>query len=352
MSNVKVGIVVSSKSYNTLVELDRIKKLQLESCGIEIRLINDKISETLLKSNSKLKKILGLVLFFFYCIYRVKKEKIDVIMNLHHTFTDIPICIFLGRIFGIPIISRLAGTIEEYKALNPPKREIAYFWINLIVYKRLLKLSHKIIVFGPYERKRLLKIGISAEKIEIIPPVPPNPHKISKPEKVMFKRKLGLPQNSKVVLFVGRVTRLKGAHILEKIARELEKLDPNVILCVVGDGDYVKMLKRLKNVVCLGVVEPSRMLEVYGASDLLILPSLAEGLPNVILEALSYNVPVVASRVGENPWVVSNTFNDASSFINYIIKRKWKTNRLPAALNRSKIRFKYCRLFAESRVRK
>lgn len=352
MTKVKVGIVVSSKSYNTFVQLDRIKKLQLENCGIEISLINNKTSETLLKSNSKFKKVLGLVLFIFYCIYKVKKEKIDIIMNLHHTFTDIPLCIFLGKIFGIPIISRLAGTIEEYKALNSPKRELVYFWINLIICRYLLKLSHKIIVFGPYERKRLLKMGICAEKIVIIPPVPPNPHKISKHEKAIFKRKLGLPQNSKVVLFVGRVTRLKGAHILEKIARELERLDPNVILCVVGDGDYAKTLKRLKNVVCLGVVEPSRMLEVYGASDLLILPSLAEGLPNVILEALSYNVPVIASRVGEIPWVVRNTFNEASSFINYIMERKWKTNRLPKTLNRREIKSRYCKLFTESRVRK
>lgn len=350
MTKIKVGIIVSSKSYNTIVELDRIKELQLESCGIEILLINNKISETLLKSNSKLKKILGLILFVFYCIYKIKKEKIDVIMNLHHTFTDVPICIFLGRILGVPVISRLAGTIEEYKALNSPKREITYFWVNLLVYKHLLKLSHKIIVFGPYERKRLLKIGVGAEKIEIIPPVPPNPCKVSKSEKVVFKRKLGLPQNSKVVLFVGRVTRLKGAHVLEKIARELEKRDPNVIFCVVGDGEYIKMLKRRKNVVCLGVVEPSRMAEVYGASDLLILPSLAEGIPNVILEALSYNVPVVASRVGEIPWMVSNTFDDASDYVNYIVKRKWKVNRLPADLNKSKIKFKYCRLFAERMI--
>lgn len=148
----------------------------------------------------------------------------------------------------------------------------------------------------------------------------------------------------------GRVTRLKGAHVLEKIARELEKRDPNVIFCVVGDGEYIKMLKRRKNVVCLGVVEPSRMAEVYGASDLLILPSLAEGIPNVILEALSYNVPVVASRVGEIPWMVSNTFDDASDYVNYIVKRKWKVNRLPADLNKSKIKFKYCRLFAERMI--
>ena len=84
-------------------------------------------------------------------------------------------------------------------------------------------------------------------------------------------------------------------------------------LYLIGDGplrsslaELVERLDMMESVIFVGKVEHKQVSEWMGAADYFCLPSLREGCPNVILEALGSGKPVIASRVGAIPDVVSD----------------------------------------------
>ncbi len=110
---------------------------------------------------------------------------------------------------------------------------------------------------------------------------------------------------------VGRLVPVKGHAILLKALRILRDSNHNVVLLVTGDGplrdDLQAEAKRLdleRVVIFAGHQEQSY--DFINMMDILVLPSLHEGIPMVLLEALALQRPVVASRVGGIPEVLSH----------------------------------------------
>lgn len=111
------------------------------------------------------------------------------------------------------------------------------------------------------------------------------------------------------VVFVGRLEGWKGLSLLLKVAKIVGQERDDVSFIVVGDGsmrNYVETeASRLGNVKVLGFVQRSVIRSVLSGASVFVLPSYCmEGLPTVCLEALSSEVPVVASNVGGIPEVV------------------------------------------------
>jgi len=113
---------------------------------------------------------------------------------------------------------------------------------------------------------------------------------------------LGIPAGHRVVSYVGRLDRQKGVHWLAETAgRWLEQL-PDCHLLLVGKGPERRKLERL----CVHEGTSARIHfagwrndvpEILAASDLLVLPSAWEGMPNVVLEAMASGLPVMATDV-------------------------------------------------------
>ncbi len=121
----------------------------------------------------------------------------------------------------------------------------------------------------------------------------------------------GLPSNGLVVGIVGRLTHQKGHKLFLQAAKLLAKSFPQVVFWVVGDGerkgeleDIAKELGIRERVIFSGY--RTNLPLVYAALDILVLPSLFEGLPNVVLEAMACGKPVVATRVGGVPEAVED----------------------------------------------
>lgn len=101
----------------------------------------------------------------------------------------------------------------------------------------------------------------------------------------------------KTVLYVGREDRVKGIKYLKEAFSSIQKEFPEFKLVLVGDGlpegklPLTEVRERMKNCYCL------------------VLPSLTEGLPRVILEAMALAKPVVASRVGGIPDIIQHGQN-------------------------------------------
>lgn len=120
-----------------------------------------------------------------------------------------------------------------------------------------------------------------------------------------IREKLNIPNDTAVVLFVHRLSRRKGAHLLPEIAAEVTKTRKDVIFLVVGDGPEreslklkVKSLKLEPYVRMAGEVPHRELPAYYRAADVFLMPSEEEGFPHVLLEAMAAGVPYVASDVG------------------------------------------------------
>ncbi len=121
------------------------------------------------------------------------------------------------------------------------------------------------------------------------------------------RAELGLPVESPVILWVGRLEKLKGVDILVSAVAQLEERD--FTLLVVGGDDRASALREeleaqaeaegvTANIRFEGAVAHDRLPAYYSAADVVVVPSYYESFGLVAVEAMACGTPVVASRVG------------------------------------------------------
>ena len=126
-----------------------------------------------------------------------------------------------------------------------------------------------------------------------------------------IRAKLGIADQQILLGFVGRLSAEKGIAFLLEAFALLRTNEPTAHLIIVGKGPEMSALEtraqRLaiqSNVSFCG--QQDALAGYYEALDILVLPSLSEGLPNVVLEAMAFKRPVIATRVGSVPDVISD----------------------------------------------
>lgn len=118
------------------------------------------------------------------------------------------------------------------------------------------------------------------------------------------RRRLGLPEDSYLILYVGNFIKAKGiSELLSALSRYKGK---NVYGIFVGAGPLESEIRTADNTILLGAVPNSQVPTIMSAADVLALPSYQEGLGTVLVEAGVIQLPVVATRVGGIPEVISN----------------------------------------------
>jgi glycosyltransferase involved in cell wall biosynthesis len=126
-----------------------------------------------------------------------------------------------------------------------------------------------------------------------------------------MRRALGIAPSDRVVMVIGRLRKEKGHSFLIDGINEVRKRIPEVKLIIAGDGEeeeklkaQVKRLSLSDTVVFAGLRRD--IPELLTIAELVVLPSLWEGMPNCLLEAMNTGKPVVATTVGGIPEVVQN----------------------------------------------
>lgn len=121
--------------------------------------------------------------------------------------------------------------------------------------------------------------------------------------RAIVRQELGIPAHAKLLLFVHKLSKRKGAQLLPEIISQLP--NENVHLVVAGDGplriDIETELKERNltdRVHLLGSVTRTRVAELYQAADIFLLPSEEEGSPHSLIEAMAYGLPFVGFDVG------------------------------------------------------
>jgi glycosyltransferase involved in cell wall biosynthesis len=128
---------------------------------------------------------------------------------------------------------------------------------------------------------------------------------------------LGLSPDHHVILFAGRLTEAKGPDILVEAVRRMQPIGRPLRVLMAGDGPMAGAVRRL--VAEAGVGDRISLLgtrhdipALLKLSDMLVMPSRWEGLPMVLLEAMVAGTPVLATRTGGIPEVLTH---DASGWL-------------------------------------
>jgi len=180
------------------------------------------------------------------------------------------------------------------------------------IIKKVFLSAAKVITVSRDLKDKIADLGVPKEKISVI--YSGIDHDLFYPaDKSESRNRLKIPMDDKIVLFVGNLVRLKGVDLFLK-ALETSK-NKNWKAVIVGDGELSlslqRMAKKLQLTNRVKFVGPCPHEDIslwINASDVLCLPSLSEGVPNVILEGWACGTPVVASDVGG----VSEVFDDSN----------------------------------------
>lgn len=117
-----------------------------------------------------------------------------------------------------------------------------------------------------------------------------------------------------VLGFISRLSIQKGIPYLLKLAKRMHDNKQNFTLLIIGDGDqkeyianFVKKYNLTNEVKLYGFQKD--VVPILKSIDVLLLPSLFEGFPMIILEALCSGTPVIASNVNGVPEIIKNSYN-------------------------------------------
>ena len=215
----------------------------------------------------------------------LKKNETDVIFN-YMTNCDVIGCIS-AKIAGVKLIY---GGIRN-----------AYLERYKIIFERIIcNYFSTSVVFICYSGlKEIGKNGFKEERCVVIPNCFPN---ISEP---IFRK----DKDKKHIVTVGRFVPQKDYLTIIRSVAELKKLRRDFIMDVIGYGEEEENIRRwIKE---YGVddminihINPNNVQEIVKSSDIYLSTSLFEGTSNSIMEALNWSLPVVATNVGDNNYLV------------------------------------------------
>jgi glycosyltransferase involved in cell wall biosynthesis len=135
-------------------------------------------------------------------------------------------------------------------------------------------------------------------------------------EKFFYPSKKESENDKKYIMYAGRIDREKGLFDLVECGRSICNERPDVSFIIAGNGrDINKLRRKIKKTglqnrfIFLGQIEKDQMIKLYQNATLFILPSYHEGLPTVLLEAMSCGLPIIATDVRGNRDLISNGEN-------------------------------------------
>jgi glycosyltransferase involved in cell wall biosynthesis len=168
-------------------------------------------------------------------------------------------------------------------------------------YEAIVPSVDRFICVSESSRASFVRAGVPSSKIRVVRNgVRP---KTTSCDRATARARLGLRPEHQVVLTVGRLTEQKGHRHLGEAIPPIVARDPNVRFLWAGGGplegelrDLVRRLEVADYVSFLG--QRGDVPDLLAAADILVLPSLFEGLPLVVLEAMAAGLPVIGTRAG------------------------------------------------------
>jgi len=247
-------------------------------------------------------------------VHVINEKRYKILSHLHPSYLANAIKGISPQIIhshsGIWYASAIASRMAKVPAMvhtehgrHFPEKKIAIFFD-----KKAIKLTDRLVCVSEHlSRYMAEKVKVPKNRIEIIK----NGIALEncKPRWVTssypLRNKYHIPEDAKVLVTVGRLETVKGQKYLIEAFDKLAQQHENIYLWIIGDGSlkedlfsYVKS-KALENTVFF-TGNVNNVKDYLCESDVFILPSLSEGTPMALLEAMASGLTIVATRVGEN----------------------------------------------------
>jgi glycosyltransferase involved in cell wall biosynthesis len=216
-------------------------------------------------------------------------------------YPDAFAAVCLGRLFNIPVVVKVHGSdINEQPKLAGVAMQVS--WV--------LKHASKIVSVSKDLATKVIDLGAENKQVKVI--------YNGVDSSVFYPRDqqecrdtLSLNRDVKILLYVGNLKKSKGCLDLLKAFSIYKQDKKPVKLIFIGDGsckeaiqNQIKELELEGSIHAMGQQKHELLPIWMGAADLIVLPSHAEGVPNVLLEAMACGKPVVATTVGGIPEIV------------------------------------------------
>ena len=240
--------------------------------------------------------------------------KSNDLIHVHgHPYLSSFLAAKIAKRYSKPLVLTQHNTFIEYNNIW----DIAEKLNDLAVGKQVLKEADKIIVVSNATRNYVLSLGADPEKTVVLHNgVDLNRFKPLPEVKGEMRKKLGISEDTCVVLTVRRLVYKNGIDTLLESAEIAVKKNPKLVFVVVGRGpDFEEVKERIvqlemqRNFRLTGFVSDEDLPFYYNVADLFALPSKSgEGLPLVALEAMACGLPVIATDVGGTSEVMSEDY--------------------------------------------
>ena len=244
---------------------------------------------------------------FLELVREFKRSKVRIIHT--HKYKDTILAAPAAKLCGIPhVVRTVHGLREPFEGLHAFKMS-CYEAIERTMHRYCVdsiigvssQIESKYKTEGEVSRVSCIRNGIDLEGRSV------------QTDRWRTRKDFGVDSGTCLIGTVGRLTPVKGIPYLLQAARILLRQGANVKVLVVGDGsirqDLMTQTRDLgvsENVVFLGHREDTD--ELLQALDIFVLPSLSEGIPMALLEAMAASRAVVASRVGGIPEIIEDGF--------------------------------------------
>jgi glycosyltransferase involved in cell wall biosynthesis len=208
----------------------------------------------------------------------------------------------IGRQVGVPVVCTVHGSdVNVY-----PHRTR----LTRLVTRKAIRSVDVIVTVSAALKEKTLALETPKREIRIIPNGV-DLRKFAPVDRQSARAELGLPQDGKILVYASRLDEAKGlSYLLEALKRVLSH-ESQCLLVLVGDGPYRARLKQeiaelgLEDNVFLAGLRPHDEIPRWmGACDLVVQPSLNEGSPLPVYEALACGRPMIASKVGGVPELI------------------------------------------------
>ena len=277
-------------------EAENYFEYKLKQMGIEFFII------PVAKSDSY--DLFRVVRCLFKLINLIHGKSYDLI-HTHGYLADL-LGILVSKISNVPIISTCHGFIYE--------------GITLSFYNKLdcfaLKYIDRIISVSEPLKLDLVKSGIKKDKIVVIKNTPDFSQCNDDTSGIRnhLRNSIKVTSNDILIGYIGRLSAEKGLTFLLNSIKLLDNNQQQIKLVVIGEGPQKNELMVLSdrnrlssNVIFTGFQK--NIDEWLKAIDIFVLPSLTEGSPMVLLEAMAHGVPCIASDVGGIPQIIEHNVN-------------------------------------------
>ena len=217
------------------------------------------------------------------------------------------------------------------------------------ILKILVRNATEVIVLTEHMR---ITVGVKYKRYATVIPNGVDINRFTALSRKAARTGLNIGETKQIIIFVGSLIPVKGVKYLVEAMSILTQHLPEARLLVVGNGEEETKLKQQvaqlnleSHVTFAGKVPNERIPEFMTASDIFVLPSLSEGFPVTVLEAMAAGLPIVTTNVrglpeivrdGENGFLVPSGDSDALAQKLLILLSNNETRKLMSVNNKNK----------------